>query len=97
MAVELEETSGSLTYADDGRVTVIKTHPLNCPFKVMAVELDETSGSLTYTDDGRVTVLEGHDFQLAVIGRELSNSTYIKLVTSRYRNTGSLVTFFKQK
>jgi hypothetical protein len=63
----------------------------------MAVELDETSGSLTYTDDGRVTVLEGHDFHLAVIGRDLSNSTYIKLVTSRYVNTGSVVTFFKSR
>jgi hypothetical protein len=63
----------------------------------MAVELDETSGSLTYTDDGRVTVLEGHDFHLSVIGRDLSNITYIKLVTSRYINTGSVVTFFKQK
>ena len=97
MAVELDETSGSLTYTDDGRVTVLKSCPLNCPFKVMAVELEETSGSLTYTDDGRVTVLEGHDFHLSVIGRDLSNSTYIKLVTSRYRNTGSVVTFFKQK
>ncbi len=45
IAVELDETSGSLTYTDDERVAILKTHPLNCPFKVMAVELDETSGA----------------------------------------------------
>ena len=59
--------------------------------QVMAVELDKTSGSSTYTDDGRVTVLEGQDFRLAVIGRELSNHTFIMLVTARWETTFVIV------